>query len=171
MFDKTNKIGGLIHVVLPRSLSKSQEVASLCAENAVDLLLNEMVRQGANKESIVAGLCGGFNMNVPMLDEAAIESVKIIKNNLKEEGIPITYLEPIEHLRRSFVLDLTKCTFACKDLIFDQIKDTKDSVLDDKIEDILYKVKPIPAVILKVIDLISREVYQVTEIVEELKKR
>ncbi len=79
MFDKTNKIGGLIHVVLPRSLSKSQEVASLCAENAVDLLLNEMVRQGANKESIVAGLCGGFNMNVPMLDEAAIESVKIIK--------------------------------------------------------------------------------------------
>ena len=170
MYDRINKIGGLIHVVFPRSLSKSEEVASLCAENAVDRLLDEMIKSGAKKDVIVAGICGGFNLGLPVLDDSAVESIKIIKNNLKEQKIPIQYLEPIEHLSKFFVLDLDKGIFTCRDIYLDQITDGKEKELNKNIEDLLLKVKPIPSIVMKVLDLISREEYQITEIVDELKK-
>jgi len=170
MYDRINKIGGLIHVVFPRSLSKSEEIASLCAENAVDRLLDEMIKFGVKKDAIVAGICGGFNLGLSVLDDSAVESIKIIKNNLKEQKIPIQYLEPIEHLSKFFVLDINNGIFTCRDIFLDQITDGKKNGLNKNIEDLLSKVKPIPSIVMKVLDLISREEYEITEIVEQIKK-
>ncbi len=171
LLDKQRKIGGLIHVVLPRSSSKLEEVLNICAENALGLLLERMFKAGAKKEHIVAGICGGFSSRFPWIDNYGIESVKIIKGQLKDENIPLMFLEPLEHLLKSFVVDVKDNVFACRDIFLEGMhpRKTKEDT-PVKIEDVLLKIKPIPVVVLKIIDLLSSANFNINEVVQEVKK-
>lgn len=63
LYDKTNKIGGMLHVVLPDSKNSSGPVnTAKFADTGVPELYNRMVRAGANKATMVAKLAGGAHM-------------------------------------------------------------------------------------------------------------
>ncbi len=63
MYDKVNKIGGMIHVVLPDStkVSGAPNKAKF-ADTGVPALLDAMLRKGASRPNIVAKLAGGAHM-------------------------------------------------------------------------------------------------------------
>ncbi len=63
MYDKINKVAGMVHVVLPDStqVSGSANKAKF-ADTGVIALLDEMIKKGAKKPNIVAKLAGGAHM-------------------------------------------------------------------------------------------------------------
>lgn len=63
MFDPHKKLGGLAHVMLPQSRGKDSEKApGKFADTAVSLLLEELLKVGARKNSIRCKIVGGAQM-------------------------------------------------------------------------------------------------------------
>ncbi len=63
LYDKTNKIGGMVHVVLPDSKTASGPInKAKFADTGVVELYNKMLKAGANKVTMVAKLAGGAHM-------------------------------------------------------------------------------------------------------------
>jgi chemotaxis protein CheD len=67
-YDPVEKIGGMIHCLLPLSKSdpaKAQENPSTYVDSGVSLLLEKLFLEGAAKETIIISVAGGGNMNDP----------------------------------------------------------------------------------------------------------
>lgn len=63
LFDEFTKIGGLAHIMLPYSTqARSAENPAKFADTALPLMLDEMIRLGANKSRIRAKIAGGAQM-------------------------------------------------------------------------------------------------------------
>lgn len=63
LFDEITKIGGLAHIMLPYSTqARSAENPAKFADTALPLMLDEMLRLGANKNRIRAKIAGGAQM-------------------------------------------------------------------------------------------------------------
>ena len=62
MFDKINKIGGMVHIVLPESNGRTDAARAKFADTGVDELLKQMLKAGANKQALVAKVAGGAHM-------------------------------------------------------------------------------------------------------------
>lgn len=63
LFDEFTKIGGLAHIMLPYSTqARSAENPAKFADTALPLMLDEMLRLGANKSRIRAKIAGGAQM-------------------------------------------------------------------------------------------------------------
>lgn len=61
MYDRTAKIGGMAHVILPDSTEGSGAPGKF-ADTAVDLLLEELLKAGAVKKRVAAKITGGAAM-------------------------------------------------------------------------------------------------------------
>lgn len=61
LYDKVNKIGGMVHVMLPECKGSAENKAKF-ADTGVDLLLNEMLKRGVNRKALVAKIAGGAHM-------------------------------------------------------------------------------------------------------------
>lgn len=63
LYDAEHRVGGMAHVVLPsQSLSRDRARPGRFPETAVPLLIEEMLRQGAEHRAIKARLVGGAAM-------------------------------------------------------------------------------------------------------------
>jgi len=65
MYDFVNKVGGMVHVVLPDStcINKSGNLMpGKYADTAIPVLLNNMVKFGAERHNIVIKIAGGAQM-------------------------------------------------------------------------------------------------------------
>lgn len=62
LYDRVSKIGGMVHIVMPEGGTKPGAVKAKYADTAVNELLDEMIRAGANRSTIVAKLAGGAHM-------------------------------------------------------------------------------------------------------------
>lgn len=63
VLDKTKKIACLAHIMLPSSVqAKSIQNRAKFADTAIELLLEEMSKQGANTSMLVAKIAGGAQM-------------------------------------------------------------------------------------------------------------
>ena len=62
LYDRVSKIGGMVHIVLPEGGNTPGAVPAKYADTAVNALLNEMLRAGANRSTIVAKMAGGAHM-------------------------------------------------------------------------------------------------------------
>lgn len=62
LYDRVSKIGGMVHIVMPESGGKPGIIRAKFADTAVQALLEEMLRAGAHRNSIVAKMAGGAHM-------------------------------------------------------------------------------------------------------------
>lgn len=62
LYDKMNKIGGMVHIVMPDSGKRPDVLRAKFADTGVDELLQQMLKAGANRRMIVAKLAGGAHM-------------------------------------------------------------------------------------------------------------
>lgn len=92
LWDPTTKIGGLAHIMLPDSTQiKNNSNIAKFADTGIVELLNQMVKMGARKSSIVAKIAGGAKMfemsggsNIGSVGDRNAESSKA---TLKKLGI------------------------------------------------------------------------------------
>jgi chemotaxis protein CheD len=63
LFDSGSKIGGLAHIMLPDSTqARSAENPAKFADTALPLMLDEMIKMGAQKSRVTAKIAGGAQM-------------------------------------------------------------------------------------------------------------
>ena len=62
LFDRTKKIGGLAHCMLPTYKGFEGQNIAKFVDSAVIELINQMVRIGASRASLVAKIAGGAHM-------------------------------------------------------------------------------------------------------------
>lgn len=94
LYDKTNKIAGLAHIMLPSSKEiKNNQSKPKFADSGIEELVEIMVKNGANRNSLVAKIAGGsqmfnFNSNNDIL-RIGERNVKATKEKLSELKIRI----------------------------------------------------------------------------------
>jgi len=91
LHDETKKIGGLAHVMLPKSSGKPNERAGKYADTAVEVLLKELTQKGSKIVNIKAKLAGGASMFSNFSGNLNIgeRNAEALKEILKELHIPI----------------------------------------------------------------------------------
>ena len=62
LFDKTRKIGGMAHIMLPTYKGFEGQNKAKFADSALIELVNQMTRSGASKAQLVAKIAGGAHM-------------------------------------------------------------------------------------------------------------
>ncbi len=93
LYDKISKVGGMVHVVLPNSGGNPNINKAKFADTGVDFLVLNMIKSGANRNSIVAKVVGGAHMffsatksDLLKVGERNAEGCKLALNKLR---IPI----------------------------------------------------------------------------------
>jgi len=85
-YDPVARIGGMNHFLLPGS--KADKTVSMSyGLNAMELLINNMLKKGARRQNFRAKLFGGANMRKGLTDIGA-QNVRFAKEFLECEGIP-----------------------------------------------------------------------------------
>ena len=95
MYDPMNRIGGMVHIVLPKKEDFDKEnidSVQRYADTAVPALLSALISKGAKKEYIKAKIAGGANMfpilNHPIL-KIGVNNANVVKKKLADLGIPL----------------------------------------------------------------------------------
>ncbi|WP_413559841.1 chemotaxis protein CheB [Bdellovibrio sp. HCB209] len=91
IFDPTTQIGGLNHYLLPDA-QPSERANSRYGNHAIQMLVDECVRLGANRGKLQAKVYGGGNViSVSSLGDAiGKRNIELAENMLRELGIPVT---------------------------------------------------------------------------------
>ena len=89
--DETRKIGGLAHVMLPKSSGKPNERAGKYADTAVEVLIKELTQKGSKVSNLKANLAGGASMFQNFSGNLNIgeRNAEALKAILKEFSTPI----------------------------------------------------------------------------------
>jgi chemotaxis protein CheD len=90
LFDPSTRIGGMNHFLLPGELN-APELSTKYGINAMEILINEMMKLGATRFRLLAKVFGGANIfrtnhNLMMVGE---RNVKFIREFLGTENIPV----------------------------------------------------------------------------------
>lgn len=93
IYDKTKKIGGMAHILLPNNQKGNTASLEKYADTAIPLLVKKLMQEGAKKEFMSAKIAGGasmfkFGSNIALgqIGDRNIEQTKI---ELQKLGITI----------------------------------------------------------------------------------
>ncbi|MCF0130695.1 MAG: chemotaxis protein CheD [Pseudobutyrivibrio sp.] len=95
LYDPTTKISGLAHIMLPDSTQiRNNSNGAKFADTGIQMLLDDMIKAGANKSKIVAKIAGGAKMFEMSGGSASTINVgqrnaEASKQKLKELGIKL----------------------------------------------------------------------------------
>ncbi|MDH4123587.1 MAG: chemotaxis protein CheD [Thermoplasmata archaeon] len=94
LYDPSNKIGGMAHIMLPHEMAgrTSESMPAKFGDTAPKKLLGEMVSVGANPYVVIAKIVGGANMfkNVsPEMKDIGHENVEAVKEGLIRNHVKI----------------------------------------------------------------------------------
>lgn len=110
LYDKTKKISGLAHIMLPSSKEiKNNSNKAKFADSGIDELISLMVKEGANKNNLIAKITGGsqmfnFNSGNDML-RIGERNVNATKEKLKELNIRIIAEDTGGNFGRTIIFD------------------------------------------------------------------
>lgn len=63
-YDRVSKVGGMIHIVLPKHHSDNPAEFSKFADTGVPLMLARVIQNGGNKDRLIVKIAGGAQMTV-----------------------------------------------------------------------------------------------------------
>jgi len=93
LYDRAKKLGGLAHIMLPSSRMHAQvSVRGKYVDTAVESLMEELGRQGADLGRLEAKLVGGANMFISITQQAVpigMRNVSAAREQLGAKGIKI----------------------------------------------------------------------------------
>lgn len=109
MYDKTNCIGGMVHIMLPSvENARSKDNLAKFADTGIPYLLDCMVKEGAAKGAIKAKIAGGarmFSFSSSAQLNIGERNVAATKEILKSLRIPLIAEDTGENYGRTIVLD------------------------------------------------------------------
>lgn len=92
VYDKDTGIGGLSHIMLPSSKRASTNQKKY-ADTAIPLMIDEMVKLGADKSRMVAKLAGGATMfkhsENSLMGDIGKNNISCVKEILSAMSIPV----------------------------------------------------------------------------------
>ena len=111
LYEKSQKIGGLAHIMLPdSSIHSSNSMPNKFADTAIPAMLDNLVKAGAKQTLIKAKIFGGANMFSGIMTHRILDigakNVMATKNILYGLHIPIVAEDTGENFGRSIEIDL-----------------------------------------------------------------
>ncbi len=88
LYDEQTHIGGMNHFLLPENTGSPIQVASF-GVNAMELLINDMIKLGARRDRLQAKVFGGARM-IAGLSDIGARNAQFILEFLRREGIECT---------------------------------------------------------------------------------
>ncbi len=110
LYDRTNKIGGLSHILLPAAPGGDAELnKAKYADTAIDELIRRMVAAGACAHTLVAKLAGGASMfntatNTDIM-QVGRRNVEMCRAVLKRRSISILNEDTGGNIGRTIIFD------------------------------------------------------------------
>lgn len=109
LYDPSTKIGGLAHIMLPDSTQiKNNENKAKFADTAIEVLVQQMVKEGVRRNKLVAKIAGGAHMfefkNMDDMMRIGTRNVTAVIQILKEAHIPIIAQDTGENYGRTIEL-------------------------------------------------------------------
>jgi len=110
LYDSSRKIAGLVHIMLPDSTKIKQNQNKMkFADSGIDLLLNELEKNGSDKKSLKAKIAGGAKMfnfsSTSDLGSIGDKNVIAVRNKLNSLGIKIVSEDVGLNYGRTIVFD------------------------------------------------------------------
>ena len=110
LYDKTTKIAGLVHVMLPDSTKIRQNQNKLkFADTGIQALVEELEKQGLSRKNMIAKIAGGAKMFQFSSDTAmgniGEKNVEAVREVLKQYGIKIVSEDVGLNYGRTIVFD------------------------------------------------------------------
>ncbi|SFN01811.1 HDOD domain-containing protein [Thermodesulforhabdus norvegica] len=177
LIDRKNDIAGLYHILLPEPPDPGTDFQrEAYASTGLPVFLSEMVRRGADPARLEAHIAGGALVG-PVSEEDFImniggETFDVVESFLRENNIPIVYLETGGFFACRIQLDMRN--FSVRVDPFESpegfnIERFPRPTREDLIGTVS-QLKPIPQVALKILDMVKRGDYSFAEISEEVRK-
>jgi chemotaxis protein CheD len=88
LFDPRRKVGGMNHFLLPKSCSGQDSNSVRYGANAMELLINGLLKKGAQRENLQAKVFGGANMTGAARNIGA-SNAKFARTFLDDESIVV----------------------------------------------------------------------------------
>lgn len=91
LYDRDLKIGGMSHIMAATCKRKDVEInPKRFADQAIDLMVEDMKKKGCKMSSMVAKICGGSNMFPGIvLMTIGKDNIEAVRKKLKELKIPL----------------------------------------------------------------------------------
>ena len=177
LYDKRAKVGGMIHILLPETPTKTPpEYPEKYASTGIPILLDALYELGASRETLTAAIAGGA-LTGPLshLDinlDIGGRSTEIALNILKKEGIPIEKSETGGFFTCTLELNLSNGAASIKPAWNQNEKNNPSYSVPSikEIEQTLEALTPIPQTALKILRITRRDNYSIESIVKELRK-
>ncbi|WP_294352371.1 chemotaxis protein CheD [uncultured Clostridium sp.] len=119
LYDKTLKVAGLAHIMLPDSTQFKNVTQPLkFADLAIPILIEKMLEKGCKKRGLVAKIAGGASMfnfsDKSMVSDIGSRNAEAVKKALAKEGIPILAENTGGNKGRTMILDSENGTVLLK---------------------------------------------------------
>jgi len=120
IYDKINKIGGMVHVMLPTA-TKATDTGNKAkfADTGIEMLLERVLKAGARRTALAAKMAGGAHMfgNASMQSELlkiGERNVKVCHETLQRLHIPIMAEDVLGTTGRTITFDPGTCVLHIK---------------------------------------------------------
>ncbi|MFH2043924.1 MAG: HDOD domain-containing protein [Pseudomonadota bacterium] len=177
IWDKEAKVGGLIHLLLPEWTGYGEILKpALYAKTGLPLFINALIEAGADKSRMKAYVAGGALIGpISQLDmdlNIGGRTADIVQKILTDESIEVCQAETGGFFGYRLNIDLRSFKSSINlivDMPSHEDNDFKKPVPADIIQSINV-VRPIPQIILKVVQMINDGNYNINEVAKDIKK-
>lgn len=177
LFDVKNRVGGLIHLLLPEPFSTEGILyPEKYASTGLPVLINALLAQGAATETLQAVIAGGALVGPLMEQDLALDiggrTAEIVKTLLSEAGISILKSETGGFFTCRLSLNLSTFQTFIDPICIDRFEPSQKPQIPslEEIKKSLDRVYPIPQVALKILRLVDQDDYDLETIAGEVRQ-
>ena len=106
IYDSQKKVAGLAHIMLPLSTNFGDKTnLKKFADTCIPLLVKEMEKKGANRQSLIAKIAGGSNMFSMSGETIGDKNTKAVIDTLRKLNIPIKSKDVGGNVGRTMKID------------------------------------------------------------------
>jgi putative nucleotidyltransferase with HDIG domain len=177
LYDKTHKIGGMIHILLPEPLGTMGDTSpEKYASTGIPLLISQLIGLGSSPGELTAVIAGGALVGPVSQQDIGLDiggrSADIARDILKSQGIDIVKSETGGFFTCTLELNMKTGKTTINPAWEDACKSRQDvtpPTLDD-IHKTIETIKPIPQTALKIFRMFQDNRYGITDITQALSR-
>ncbi len=177
LFDLENRVGGLIHLLLPEPVTSTGELyPEKYASTALPIFIRSLLSHGAVIENLQAVIAGGALVGPLMAQDLSLDiggrTTEITQRILQKAGIPIVKSETGGFFTCRLSLNLLNFEAEIEPLFMEPASSPDRTQVPSlrQITQAMDRIVPIPQVALKILRLVDEDEYSLDAIAEEVRK-
>lgn len=177
LFDEQTGVGGLYHILLPAPYQEgSKSTQKIYASTGLPLFLNGLLEAGAKEENLVATVAGGALLGPVTVQDTRINvggrTLEVVENFLNSRKIKILEQESGGYLNCTLAMQFPtgECTIESTEVREGNDNNDIKPIKEAELTEAVTRVRPIPQIALKVIQMINSQDTSMSEIGEEIRR-